>query len=118
MSIILDRQTNGVGPAATTDFWTPGNIYSFRNLGNRRRFKTLMDWQVNINAAAEPNSTKCFHKYLKFRKPIIVDYNAGTAGTVGDIASNGLFLVQMGSIAAGVNAGSNIINIRVRYTDM
>lgn len=119
--ILLDRQANGAGPAAVTDFLATNSTMAPRALTNRKRFKILYDKAYGMGATAVQSSTpqtRVFKKYMKFKRPIIVDYNAGAGGSIADIASNALYYVTLGSEAAGntdVNAQGTI---RIRYTDM
>ena len=117
-AVIIDRQCNGTGPVAMTDFWAANVYYSLRNLANRKRFKTVWDRMYSLNAAAEPDSQRCVKFYIKFRRPLIVEFNTGVAGTVADIVSNGLFFISSGQAPAGATAGSILGALRVRYTDM
>lgn len=116
--ILLDRQANGAAPAALTDFLTGGVYYSLRNLANRRRFKAIHDRMFSLNASGEPDSQRCWKFYIKFRKPIIVEFNAGNAGTVADIVTNSLYLMSLGQAPAGATAGSILGYCRLRYTDL
>lgn len=118
LMILLDRQANGAAPAALTDFLLAANITSPRALTNRKRFKTFWNKIYSLNASGESGSHRIYKAYLKFRRPIIVDYNAGAAGTVADISSNALYLITLGSVVAGATAGVAYGYIRLRYTDM
>ena len=82
VAIILDRQPNGVGPTAVTDFLQIASVASPRNLANRKRFKVIWDRMFGLGATAVASGTltvKTFNKYIRFRKPLVVDYNSGTA---------------------------------------
>jgi len=116
--LLQDRQANGIAPAALTDFLNAGNYQGLRNLAQRKRFRILKDYYFTLNATAEPGSQKCIHKYMKFRRPIVTEFNAGVAGTIADISTNSLFFVCIGSIAAGGTAGTCAGYIRIRYTDI
>lgn len=116
--VLLDRQANGAAPAALTDFLAAGNTKGLRNLANRRRFKIVLDKRYYINNANEPGSARVFNVYMKFRRPLIVEYNAGIAGTIADIVSNSLYLVLIGQVAPGTGAGMIQGYARIRYTDM
>lgn len=114
---LLDKQSNGAAPAAG-DFLAPATYLGMRNLANRKRFKILQDYFYPLSASGEDESARHFKVYIKFRRPLIVDYNAGTAGSIADIASNGLFLITLGSVAAGGTAAFLLCTVRMRYTDM
>lgn len=115
--LFLDRQTNGVAPAIGQQLLA-NNVYAPRSLIARKRFKILMDKTYNINAVGESGSFRTFKAYMKFRRPIVMEFNAGTAGTVADIVSNSLFFYVVGSVAAGATAGLTYGYVRIRYTDM
>lgn len=78
----------------------------------------MLDKFYVINATAEPFTGKVHHIYMKLKRPLMVEYNAGNAGTVADIVSNSLYFVSVGSNAAGATAGDVSGNIRIRYTDV
>jgi len=114
--IFIDRQANGVAPAIG-DLLTPATYLGFRNLANRKRFKIISDKHVVIDKATGSGGHRHWHQYIKLRRGIITDYNAGVAGNIADIATNALFLIVIGSNAAGATAGSNTGFIRTRYID-
>jgi len=116
MLIVLDRQTNAAA-LTIAGVLQSANVYSPRNLQNRKRFKILYDKMFNLNAAAEPGSRRALKMYMKLRRPIIADYNTGNAGTVADIVTNSLYLINLGTNPAGVTAGGSNSWIRMRYSD-
>lgn len=118
ITLVLDRQSNGVAPALLTDYFTPGDWNGLRNLANRKRFKIIIDKTYALNASAEPGSWRAVKFYIKFRRPIIVEYNTANFGTVADIVCNSIYFVTVGSSAPGATAGSTYGNLRVRFTDM
>lgn len=117
MWIVIDRQANGLAPTLA-QIMTQADTMGLRNLENRRRFKIVMDKSFLLNATGEPGSSKLWKVYMKFKRPIVVEYNSGVAGTVADIVSNSLYFIQVGTSAAGVTAGKVIGNIRIRYLDL
>lgn len=116
--LLLDRQANGAAPGALTDFLAAGNTKGLRNLANRRRFKIVLDKRYVLNNAGEPGAQRVFNVYMKFRRPLVVEYNAGVAGTIADIVTNSLYLVLIGQAAPGTTAGLLQGYARLRYTDM
>lgn len=114
--LVLDSQTNAAALTIAQVLQT-ANVFSPRNLQNRKRFKILYDKTFTLNASAEAGSRRWFKMYMKFRKPIITDYNTGTAGTVADIVTNSLYLINLGTNPAGVTAGGASSWIRMRYSD-
>lgn len=116
--VLLDRQTNGAVPAAVTDFLNPGTVNGLRALTNRKRFKILLDRTSVLSPFTQDGAQSKFHIYMKFRRPIKVEFNGGVAGTIADIATNSLFFVAMGTEAAGATDGLYAVTFRIRYTDL
>lgn len=114
--LVLDRQANA-SALTIAGVLQSANVYSPRNLQNRKRFKILYDKTFNLNASAEAGSRRFTKFYMKLRRPIITDYNTGNAGTVADIVTNSLYLINLGTNPAGATAGGSISWIRMRYTD-
>jgi hypothetical protein len=112
--LVLDKQCNGAAPAVT-DVLTYASTMSPYNLYNRKRFLILMDRTFNLNAVAQGGSHKSWNVHKSI--PYEVTYNAGTAGTVADIITNSLYLVIVGSEAAGVTAGTSNVYSRLRFSD-
>lgn len=115
--VVLDRQANGAAPTYV-GIMSTNNVWGFRNLENRKRFKLLIDKQHLLNATAEPGSGRHYKIYMKFRRPIIVEFNNGVAGTIADIISNSLYLYGCGTEAVGSTASALYGYCRIRYTDM
>lgn len=111
----MDMQTNGaqatgdmlmgpIGPSAIAE-------QHFQNLGNLGRFKILYDKRFTIQ---DPNigSTQAADTYdingivvsqkmrVKFRKGIIVNFNATNGGTVADIIDNSIHVICCASSIA------------------
>lgn len=112
--LVYDRQTNGAAPAAT-DVLVSATAISPRNLENRHRFKILYDRTIEVNNVGEPGSTKARKFYRRLAHP--VTFNAGVAGTVADITTGSLYMITIGTEAAGATAGSTSVYCRVRYQD-
>lgn len=115
--IFIDRQANGVAPALGQQLLL-NNTYAPRSLIARHRFKILLDRTFCLNASGESGSMRAQKYYMKFRRPIIVEFNAGTAGDITDIVTNSLFVEHLGTAAPGPTAGSYYFICRIRYTDM
>lgn len=116
--ILLDKQTNTVGPAALTDFLSVGTVFGLRALTQRKRFKIIRDKTYVMTPPALDYGRRWFKGYVKFRRPLIVEYNAGVAGNVADIVSNSLHIVTVGTEVAGNTDGALNGQIRIRYTDV
>lgn len=112
--VVFDRQTNAAAPAIT-DILTANGTTAPRNLDNRRRFVILYDRTYSLNAAGEAGSASRMLKYYK-RFNLMETFNSGNAGTVADITTGSIYMITMGSVAAGATAGSASINVRVRFT--
>lgn len=123
--LVMDRQCNGAVIGAPTDILAAGNVSGLRNLANRKRFKIMWDKLVpmggNLNAAGTPSTLpnmRIVKMYMKLRRPLVIEYNTGIAGTVADISTNSLYLVTLGTEAAG-NTDVNMVGYaRIRYVDM
>lgn len=118
IALVLDKQCNAL-PPNPADVWdnkmAPYNVSTIRNLANRKRFKIMWDKSLPISTQAP---VKHYHLYMKLKRPIITEYNAGVAGTIADIASNSLYLFSWSSDATGANQAVFTFVVRVRYTDM
>lgn len=118
--LILDKQANGAAPAAITDILNAASVNGLRQLTNRKRFKILYDKEIafgsKVVSTGSPTS-RILKLYMKFKKPIIVDYNSGVAGTIADITTNALYWVTYGTEAAGGTDVEGRHQFRLRYTD-
>ena len=112
--IVYDRQSNGAALTAAMVL-NLADVVSPRNLENRKRFKILHDRLYTVETAANPMSLKCGKFYRRLRHPIT--FNTGNAGTVADIATGSLYLIALGSNAAGGNASQFSYTCRIRYLD-
>ena len=113
----FDRQSNGANPTLSSHL-SANNILAQRSLVERKRFKIIWDKTRVLNASGESGSAVVYTGYIKFRRPILVEFNSGVAGTISDIASNSMYLYTVGSVAAGATAGAVEGTVRIRYTDM
>lgn len=114
MMVLYDRQTNGAAPAAT-DILDAATITSHRNLSNAARFYCLYD-HVTVLSGAAGTTADFEEKFFKVNLPVV--FNAGTAGTVADITTGGLFILYVGNQAAGVDDTDVGVQTRIRFTDM
>lgn len=112
--IVYDHQANAAAPTAANIL--ASNAYlSPANLEYRQRFQILADKLVYINASAEAATGKLVN--LNKRMNLPVTFNSGDAGTIADITTGSLYLLVLGSVAAGATAGSITFTARVRYQD-
>lgn len=111
--IVYDKQTNATAPAAT-DILQSDAIWDANNLGNSRRFVTLFDDIVECVGTGGPQAW--FHKLYK-KLNHAVEFNVGSAGTVGDIQSGSVYalMYQNGGIITA--APSMALKVRIRYSD-
>jgi len=118
--LVFDRQSNGTAPAAITDILQAANVCSPRSLTQRKRFKIVWDRMFGIGAASNSGTpqTRTIKAYIKFRRPVIVEYNAGTAGTIADISANAFYFCLFATEPSGTSDSLGQTYIRVRYTDM
>lgn len=125
--LVYDMQTNGTAPTQAQLFSAPADISTLQNLDNRDRFKILMDKvftfaKIGMRQVDEGQATAGQAKTYKFYKRVNlpVQFNAGNAGTVADIATGSLHLVCFsdgGSNDPTYNAHIDAL-IRIRYSDM
>jgi len=113
---VLDRQCNGAA-LTLAEILVPTNTEGLRNLANPRRFKFIIDQRYDLSAATESGSTKTGKIFFQFKKPLVIEYNAGNAGTIADISSGSIYMVLLGSNVAGNTAGTAAVVTRLRYTD-
>jgi len=116
--IIYDKRPTGSLPAIT-DILTASTSRAFMNDNNTGRFQVVRRWDNtfigNTTTLATGEEAKNVDMYIPFRQPITFE-SAGT-GAIGDIDMGALYLVTVGSTAAGTAAGSLSVAIRTRFTE-
>lgn len=112
--LVLDHQPNGAA-LSITDVLDSISVRAMVNLSNQARFQVLRDEIHHLNATSEAFSLIPIS--FDIAKRFVVQYNAGVAGTVADIATNSLYFIAIGDQAPGADAGTVAGTIRVRYTD-
>lgn len=115
--IVLDRQANGAAPVLGDILSPAATETGMRSLTNRKRFKIILDKQTQLSVTGQQGDVKSYHTYIKFRRPLVIEYNGGTAGTIADIVSNSFFFVAMTN-ATGVASPTSVGRSRIRFTDM
>lgn len=113
--LVYDKQSNGSAPAIT-DVLVSASAVALPNLNNRLRFVILADEVKALNASAEPGSYWATGM-RKIQLSTTVQFNSGDAGTVADIQTGALYLITIGSEAAGATAGTFSGRTRVEYID-
>lgn len=112
--VVYDKQANAAAPGVT-DILLANEFNSQNNLSNRDRFVTIFDHITEPIAAGETYSVSgTLFKKLNLETM----FNAGTAGTIGDITSGSMYITfaQNGNILTASPAATT--SIRVRYTDV
>lgn len=112
--LVLDKMPSGAAPVIT-DILANADVNGMRNLNNRKRFKIIMDKRITINATGEAGTHKVIKKYKPFNW--LVQFNANNNNTITAIQNNAVFLVTIGSVAAGATAGSTTGYSRIRFTE-
>ena len=127
LAVVLDRVSNGAQVGAMTDIFATTDVdyatISPRNLVNRKRFKILCDKHYCLGGpAGQLGSVPCrrvFKIFMKFRRPIVVQFNNGNTGTYADIVANSLYLIFQGNATSHTNCVQTaFFYSRLRYTDM
>lgn len=112
--LVYDKQANASAPSIT-DILTSASVQAFNNLDNRERFVVLMDKVIQVKSEGQFISTNTFFKkYMKVNLETI--YNSSNVGTVADINTGSLYLVQLGTQAVTADV-DNFTNVRIRYVD-
>lgn len=112
--VVYDKQANAAAPAIT-DILLTDDFHSQNNLSNRDRFVTIFDTITDAIGTAGPQTVSGVnYKRLNFETL----FNAGPAGTIGDISSGSvyIFIAQSGYIIT--NAADFTARCRIRYTDV
>lgn len=111
--LVQDKQTNGaaltVGDVIDSASY---GVLANRNMSGRERFVVLMDKTFDLSEVASEKSKISWEFYRKLSLPVIYN-NTGSAVT--DIASGSLYLLFLGTVAAGGQAGSCFWNCRIRF---
>lgn len=112
--VVYDKQANATAPAIT-DILLANDFNSPNNLSNRDRFVTLCDYVTEqLSTASNLSDTGVIQKTLNLETM----FNAGSAGTIGDITSGSvyMFIAQSGGITT--TAPTLAYRARIRYTDV
>ena len=112
--VVYDKQANATAPAVT-DILLADAFTSQNNLSNRDRFVTVFD-QVTDPLSVQNNFS--VNQVMFKRINMETMFNAGSAGTIGDITSGSLYLLFAQNSGITVAAPTMIYRTRVRYTDV
>jgi len=110
--IFLDKQPNETAPtmAALLATTVAGGVDAFRNLDNRKRFVILHDSRMVLST----DFPERVHEHYK-KMSLVSQYDSGNAGTIADITSNSLYMLQVSDEAT--NTPTQIFNVRLRFID-
>ena len=112
--VVYDKQANATAPAIT-DILLANDFTSPNNLSNRDRFVTLCDYVTeNISLNNMLSDTGVIRKSLNLETM----FNAGSAGTIGDITSGSVYLFIAQSGGLSTTAPVFTYRSRIRYTDV
>lgn len=111
--IVYDKQTNAALPNANM-IVEVDQLTSPLNLGNQRRFSVLFDRIIQCVGASGPQNI-IFRRKIAMKK--FVEFNANSAGTVGDISTGGLYALawQTGGITVASVTGN--LYTRILFSD-
>lgn len=111
--IVYDKQANAVAPAIS-DVLVADTFISQNNLNNRDRFVILCD-QITEPVSANANGSIGGSVYKKINLETM--FNAGTAGTIGDITSGSVYLFVAQTANIGTANASFNWRSRIRFQD-
>lgn len=118
--IVYDKRPTGSLPAIT-DVLVTANSRSFNNDANAGRFKIVrrFDWNLIGNTTSPATGMEAFQfdEYIKMNEMPVVFKAAGT-GAINDIEEGALYLITVGSAAAGTQAATLTAGFRVRFYDV
>lgn len=121
--IVLDRQSNGAALPAITDIMVSANANDFANDAKNKRYKILRryDCVLSGTTGAVAPCTDCptanWNDYIKLNN-FVMEWNTSAAtGVQATIEKGAIYLVTVGTSAAGVTAATLQGYIRVRYTE-
>lgn len=111
--VVYDKQTNATAPSAS-DILVADAVNNVNNLSNSRRFVTLFDEIIPVIGSAGPQAA-----YVTLYKKLnhVVEFNAGSAGTVGDIQTGSIYsLIYANNLTGGATLLNGLV-CRIRFAD-
>lgn len=111
LMLVYDQQTNGTALTAAQVLQTDA-IYGLTNLDNSNRFKILFDKHFKMGSVSDTSIN--YRKFMKINLP--VQFNSGSAGTVGDIQTGSVYILAW-SPQIGVAIPIGGISVRIRFSD-
>ena len=118
--IVYDKRPTGSLPAVT-DILVSANASAMNNDNNSGRFQILKRWDdVLVGTTVSISSTKPIINTdwwldLKGRQTV---YKAAATGQIADVEEGALYLVTVGSTAAGTGAAELTVGFRLRFLDI
>lgn len=132
LMLVLDKTPTGTIPNSTVDtrVYTPNGFYSFVGTNGFGKYEILVDRTYkNINAMAFGGAGSFINsgglhpitiKY-KFKKPLIVNFNANANADYRQIVDNSIFLMGVtsdNSVTVSLNKTKLTYTSRIAFTDM
>jgi len=112
--VVYDKQSNAAAPVIT-DILLADAFDSPNNLSNRDRFVTLMDVVTPaIGTSGDYAVAGVGYKRLNLETM----FNAGSAGTIGDITSGSIYVFAASSNSFLTTALVQLTRARIRYSDV
>ena len=111
--VVYDKQANATAPAIT-DVLVADSFIGQNNLNNRDRFVILCD-QISAPIGAQSDSSVGGVIYKKINLETM--FNAGSAGTIGDITSGSVYLFVAQTAGIGIANPSFTWRARIRFQD-
>jgi len=112
--VVYDKQSNAAAPVIT-DILLADAFDSPNNLSNRDRFVTLMDVITPaIGTSGDYAVAGVGYKRLNLETM----FNAGSAGTIGDITSGSIYVFAASSNSFLTTALVQLTRARIRYSDV
>lgn len=112
--IVYDKQANATAPAIT-DILLADAFTSQNNLSNRDRFVTIFDQLTDV-LSVNANFSICQNMFKRVNMETV--FNAGSAGTIGDITTGSVYILFAQNSGVSVAGVPIIYRTRVRYTDV
>jgi len=123
--VVYDKQANAADPA-WQDVWDNSTAlganspFAMRNLSNADRFVVLWREEFDVlgNVTATAITDKGTHVIDHYRRcNLETHYNAGSAGTIGDIQTGSLYVMACSNVATGTAAPLLDLTTRIRFSD-
>jgi hypothetical protein len=111
--VVRDKQPNGAALTAAVVL-SAVTVSDFPNVDNLKRFVILLDKRLRLNATGEAGSEILWRSNLNLGG-VLTHCNTGNAGTIADIVTNSLYLIVIGSKAAGATAGLTYGKARLKF---